>query len=246
MAKVTEIPTDLTLDIGGEISPDDFVAAVRNFFGYVKEITESQEGDGVKVDWSVVVKEGSSLVGLEPSLAVPVSRLAMIYNKVDHGFAALARGDIKGAGLSERAVNHLKVLSELTSRTDASPTMRVWVRRKPVAVSASIAKTVKESWDADYYDYGTVEGRLEAIQDANGSLRIRVQDFLFSKPIRCTVPEDMIAQVFDSFRKRVEITGRIHYRRDGVAISIEASEIQILPEDNELPSAYDVRGIFAA
>jgi hypothetical protein len=62
MAKAIDIPTDLTLDIGGDISPDDFVAAVRNFFGYIKEITEAQEGDGSKIEWAVKVKEGSSLI----------------------------------------------------------------------------------------------------------------------------------------------------------------------------------------
>ena len=61
MAKKEEIPTDLTLDIGGDLAPDEFVTAVRNFFGYVREVAEAQEGDGAKIDWTVKVREGSSL-----------------------------------------------------------------------------------------------------------------------------------------------------------------------------------------
>jgi hypothetical protein len=60
------------------------------------------------------------------------------------------------------------------------------------------------------------------------------------------VPEKMIDQVFASFRRRVEIEGRIHYRRDGTPISIEAQVIDILPEDSDLPTAADVRGIMAS
>ena len=56
----------------------------------------------------------------------------------------------------------------------------------------------------------------------------------------------MIETVFASFRKRVEITGKIHYRRDGGAISIEATDIEILPEDDDLPTASEVRGIFVS
>ena len=114
------------------------------------------------------------------------------------------------------------------------------------AVGSSISKAIKQSWETDYYDVGTIEGRLEAIQDASGALKIRVQDYLFAKPINCFVPEDMIELVFSSFRKRVEITGKIHYRRGGAPISIKAFDIEILPEDDELPEASDVRGVFAA
>ncbi len=246
MAKATDIPTDLTLDIGGDISPDDFVAAVRNFFGYVREIAQGQEGDGTKIEWSVVVKEGSNLVGLEPSAQAPVSRLAMIYNKASYGIDALAKGDVQGAGLSEKAVSHLNVLSEIAGRGNGQASYRVWIQRNAKPVGSGISKAIKQSWESDYYDTGTIEGRLEAIQDASGSLKIRVQDYLYPKPISCVVPERMIEKVFASFRRRVEITGKIHYRRGGAPISIEASEIDILPEDDELPTASDVRGIFAA
>ncbi|PHS23474.1 MAG: hypothetical protein COA84_11120 [Robiginitomaculum sp.] len=246
MAKATEIPTDLTLDIGGEVSPDDFVAAVRNFFGYVKEIAHGQEGDGTKIDWAVVVKEGSNLIGLEPSAHAPASRLSMIYEKARYGIDALASGDVQGSGLSERAVNHLNSLSEIAGRANNQSNYRVWIKRKAKPIGSGISKAIKQSWETDYYDHGTIEGRLEAIQDASGALKIRVQDFLYPKPISCVVPEKMIETVFASFRKRVEITGKIHYRRDGKPISIEATEIDILPEDDELPTASEVRGIFAA
>lgn len=243
MAKPDEIPTDLTLDIGGEVSPEEFVSAVRNFFGYVREITEAQEGDGSKVEWTVKVREGSALVGLEPQSSVPSSRLAMIYNKVDFGFEAMAGGDIVSASLDEKALNYLKGLAELGEKSKRAPQLRVWVRKKPKALNANIARTIRELWETDYYDYGSIEGRLEAIKDANGSLKIGVRDYLYPRAITCDVPERMIEQVFASFRRRVELSGKIHYRRDGTPVSIEADQLEVLPEDDELPSANEVRGI---
>lgn len=245
MATPDQIPTDLTIDLGDDLSPDEFVAAVRNFLGYVSEITESQKGDGADVSWIVKVSEGSALVGVAPNETAPLSMLAMIYKQVVHGVAALARGDIKGSGLSEKAIGYAKNLSDLVGRHQNGNGVNLWVNRKRISIGTSIAKNVRDNWESDYHDFGSIEGRLEAIQDNNGSLKIRVKDFLYPRAIACVVPERMINEVLGSFRKRVEIEGRIHYRKDGTPISIEASLIDVLPEDDDLPSASDVRGIMA-
>lgn len=245
MATPEQIPTDLTLDLAGDLAPEEFVLAARNFFGYVTEITAAQRGDGAEISWIVRVKEGSSLIGLEPNSTAPTSRLSMIYEKAKFGLSSLERGEINESGLTDKAVGHLKNLSDLAERQGLHGGVCLWVKREPVTIGGNIAKRVKEDRNSDYYDYGTIEGRLEAIQDASGALKIRVRDFLFPRAISCVVPEKMIETVFDSFRRRVEISGRIHYRRDGTPLSIEAEEIDILPEDSELPSVDDVRGIMA-
>jgi len=245
MATPDQIPTDLTLDLGDDLSPDEFVAAVRNFMGYVAEITESQKGDGADVSWTVKVREGSALVGVEPNSMAPQSRLDMIYRQAAYGPTALAKGDIAGAGLSEKAINHLKSLSDLVSKYKNGKGVNLWVNKRPVGIGVGISRVIREDWKTDYHDFGTIEGRLEVIQDSAGSLKIRVKDFLYPRAINCIVPERMIDDVLGSFRKRVEIEGRIHYRRDGTPVSIKANVIDVLPEDHNLPSASDVRGIMA-
>lgn len=245
MATPDQIPTDLTLALGDDISPEDFVSAIRNFFGYVNEITQAQAGDGSDVRWVVKVKEGSSLIGLEPEASAPPSRLAMIYEKARHATSALARGDMKGAGLSDKAITHLKALADISERHKGHQDVNLWVLRQPVGIGSSISKTVQADREGDYYDIGTVEGRLEAITDADGGIKIKIKDFLFLKPIACVVPERLVKKALESFRRRVELEGRLHYRGDGTPISIEVTDIDVLPEDDELPSASDVRGIMA-
>jgi len=246
MATPDQIPSDLTLDIGDDLAPAEFVAAVRNFFGYVQEIAEAQGGEAAAIRWSVKVKEGSTLVGLVPSRDAPKSGLSMIYEKARSGAERLARGEIGGAGLSEKALGHIRALSDLSEKSVSGRGVNLWVRGAPVHLGGEIAKAIKGSLERDYHDFGTLEGRLEAIQDANDGLKIRIKDLLYPKPIPCVVPERMIETVFKSFRKRVEIEGRIHYRPNGTPIGIEASRLEALPEDDDLPSAGDVRGILAA
>ncbi|MCY4168309.1 MAG: hypothetical protein OXE82_08525 [Rhodobacter sp.] len=58
MATEDRIPTDLTIDPGDGLAPDEFLAAVKNFLGYVAEITNAQSGDGADVAWTVRVRGG--------------------------------------------------------------------------------------------------------------------------------------------------------------------------------------------
>jgi len=246
MATPDIIPTDLTLDLGGDIAPEEFLAAVRSFFGYVSEITEAQKGDGAEITWTVRVREGSSLIGVEPDSFVPSSRLSMIYRQATHGLAAAGSGNFAKSGLSEKAVGHLKNLSDLALKHGNGNKINLWVKKKPIPISGAISIKVQEDWDTNYHDFGVIEGRLEAIQDASGSIKIGIKDILFPRAIKCVVPEKMIDQVLNSFRRRVEVEGRIHYRKNGTPISIEADAFTVLPEDDELPDANDVRGIMAS
>lgn len=239
------IPSDLTLEIGDDLSPERFVAAIRAFFGYVKDISENTASDET-VHWKVQVKEGSTLIGVAPTTSAPINVVEAVYAKVVSGIEHIKRGDVEGSALPESALRHLRTLSELTEVDKRKPIeMRIWVKRKPVSMGADIGRTIAEDWRSDFSDFGTIEGKLDTIQD-RGSLQIFVRDALFAGSVRCFFDEKLLPQVFESFRKRVEISGTIHYRKNGMPISIEAVTIEALPDDSELPSADDVRGIFGA
>ena len=63
-------------------------------------------------------------------------------------------------------IRHLKNLSEYAERPlKQSVIVRIWVEKKAVALGRDVTQAIIESWGADYKDYGTIEGRLEAIQD---------------------------------------------------------------------------------
>jgi hypothetical protein len=238
-----DIPTDLTLEIGSDLSPDRFMAVARAFFGVVQEIAFAIAPANEAPKWTVRVRGGSALIGVEPAPSTPPEVLNAIYNRTAVGIEEVARGDIKDSELPDAALKHLRTLAEATESKRAPVPMRVWVRHKPIALEPRIADVIREDWRADYSDYGTVEGRLETIQDKEGSLQLQVRDAVLRQTVRCYFPEEMLPEVFEKFRKRVEITGLIHYRANGVPISIEAASIDTLPDDDELPTPEDVRGI---
>ena len=241
-----QIPSDLTLEIGADVSPDRFLTAVRAFFGYVDEVGQMLAPDGRAPAWLVRVREGSNLIGVEPAPSSPMEIVRAVYARVQSGVGSLANGDIEQSGLNEAALRHLRALSDLIQADKKRPTpVRIWVERQAISLVPEIGETIREDWRIDYHDMGTVEGRLEVIQDHAG-LELRVRDPALRRTVKCYVPEEMLPNVFAQFRKRVEIFGLVHYRRNGTPVSIEASTIDPLPDDDDLPTPEEVRGILRA
>jgi hypothetical protein len=241
-----QIPTDLTLEIGADLSPERFMTAARAFFGYIQELSESFAPEGDLPTWVVKVREGSTLLAVDPTPKVPPEVLNIILNRAETGIDALARGDVETAALPEPAMKHLRTLAEMAEgtrgRVEAVP-MRLWVRKKPISVEPIIASVIREEWRADFSDYGTIEGRLETIQESHGGLQFLIRDVMLRQKVRCYFPEKLLSDVFDRFRKRVEVSGVIHYRKNGMPVSIRAETLIALPDDSELPTVGDVRGI---
>jgi hypothetical protein len=244
MATPEQIPSDLTLEIETNLSPDTFLAASRNFFGFIEEIAEAADV-GEKLEWQVKVREGSNLLALEPVGAPAHQNFERVFANARHATNRLLAGDVDGAGLTERALGFIKGLSQLSDRGKRSTFVRLWIERQPLDIRGTIAATIQEHWRSDYHDFGSVEGKLEAIQDSAG-LQLRVRDNLFNALVKCVLPDDMLKDAFASFRKRVEISGLVHYRANGTPISISVERLAPLPDDDDLPSYHDVRGILAA
>ncbi len=243
MATPDQIPSDLTLEIGTDLTPDAFLAAARHFFGFVQEV--AAEACGKSVGWTVKVREGSNLIAVFPDSLAAADQLAAIYSKFRDGARALMAGDVDGAQLGDKALAHIKGLSQLTASKKQAVTMRFWVEKRPVDLGPKIAEAIQEDWRSDYQDFGTVEGRLQAIRESGNTLKISVRDLLYPRPIDCLLPETMVEETLAKFRKRVEVSGLIHYRKSGAPTSIEVSSIDVLPDDDDLPTPDDVRGILA-
>lgn len=240
-----QIPTDLAIEIAGDVTPEQFMAAVRAFFGALDETAHAVAPEGAMPKWRVQVKEGSNIVAVEPASSVPPAVVQATYARIDEGVRQLAEGNLQASRLPETALRHLKTLSELTENRGSPIPIRLWVNRRPVTVNTDIARVIREDWRANYKDYGTVEGRLTAIQE-HGTLQLLLKDEWLKQTVRCYVPEEKLPEVFAAFRKRVEISGVIHYRRNGTPISVEVESIELLPSDDELPSHEDVRGLLKA
>src|SRR3954469_25738393 len=181
MAKPDQIPSDLTLELTGNLSPDRFMTAARAFFSCVQEIGRVVVPEGNPPEWIVRTREGSHLLGLDPAPGVQLSVVKAVYARVRLGLSQLENGTLVEEGaisflLPDGAIKHLKTLADIAQRQKRNPVaVRFWVEKKPTEIGREMAKALDESLGEDYRDYGTVEGKLDAIQDRS-RLTIRVFD----------------------------------------------------------------------
>lgn len=244
MATVGDIPTDLALEIGDDLEPARFIAAVRAFFDLANELAQFPSQDGV-ANWRVKVSEGSNIVALYPSPTISENVHSAAIQRIHEGTEAIVSGELYTPVLSDKAVDCARRLSDLTTSGDRKIPMRIWVSRQPIEYGPQVAENVKEEKASAYDDFGTIEGTLRVIADRSGALEIKIYDPLWDRPIPCRTSEDQIENAIRGFRKRVEVSGMIHYNNKGRPTSIRVDTMTILPDDEELPKIGEVVGILS-
>lgn len=160
------------------------------------------------------VREGSNILALDPAPAAPRAAVSIAYARVGGAARALAGGDLAAANLDDDALDHARRLSDLAQAKDGPVPLRLWVCYHPIAIGSGVADLIREETRPAYHDFGSIEGTLNAIQDARGRLQLKVLDPLWRRAITCHIPEGMLADAMQLFRQRVELFGEIHYRKD--------------------------------
>ena len=213
MATPDQIPTDLTLEIGGNLSPDKFMSAARAFFGYVEEISRAVSPEGEVPDWVVRIREGSHLIGVDPGPKAHIATVRAVYASIKAGMKKVTSGSLEDSDFPEAAIKHLKTLSDISDGAKTTPILvKLWVQKSSTYIGSDIANAIREDRRANYKDFGTLEGRLEVIRDRR-KLEIRVRDTMLQQNISCNISEEMLGEAFALFRQRVEVSGNIHYRK---------------------------------
>ena len=245
MATADEIPADLALEIGVDLDPKRFLTASREFFAFVESVAISPTTTA-RIDWRVKVREGSNILALVPAPSVLNAEATVAYARVEAATKALVSGDFTAATLSDDTLEHARRLSDLAKDKDGTVVpMRIWVHRDPILFGPDVGNFIREETKPAYWDYGSIEGTLNAIQDSRGKLELRIRDPMWLREIICLLPEKMLADAMQLFRQRVELFGEIHYRKDDTPDSIRVNRLERLPDDNDLPSIAEVRGLLA-
>lgn len=246
MAGPEQLESEMALEVsGGEVTPEKFLAGCRAFFGLVNVVSTEETG-GKRVGWVVQVHEGSNFVGLQPRPGYPTATIESIKRKVYTGVTTLETGGPIPENFPEPAIRYLQQLGSIVGRTTRDNTrIRVWIKHEPQPVSQKTAANAADLLGWKYQDYGSVEGVLQVVS-AHRGLQFVIYEPLWNKPIRCYVGDDLIERALANFRRRVEVYGAVHYRKDGQPVSVEADEIIPFPSRGELPDFRQLRGVLRA
>ncbi len=239
--KLEEITTDITLEIDEEvISIADYKKASDSFLELVKEL--SKNVGGVKTsenDWQVKVYAGSIGVGVLPSQTNHYADRVRVV--LVGGIRSLAKG-VRPIEFTDKAIGHAKSLASLFKKSGTvSPNVRIWSKQEEsVQMERAIATSADDLLAASYEEDGSVDGILERL-DAHGTLGFVIYDVIDERAVRCEISEKDIPVALNSFRRRVEVVGKVKYRKDGMPVSIHASRIIGFPIPSEIPSLSEMK-----
>jgi hypothetical protein len=91
---------------------------------------------------------------------------------------------------------------------------------------------------------GTIEGRLEAFNMHGDRRYFIVYDDLTGARIQCDFGTRIsVREIGEAAHRRVAVHGEIVYRHSGVIVRVKAQSLDVFPDETELPTADDVRGI---
>jgi hypothetical protein len=160
---------------------------------------------------------------------------------VTDGMTKLQRRAVRPPFFSDAALREAKTLADLRPKSVES--IRFRRGQKQVEVTGQLSVNVDELIGPKYEGLGTIEGTLEAIT-IHGRHEFSIYDALDNRRVRCTFGAAIpLAEIKAGFGGRVSAYGTIHYRASGEPVSVDVESFEALPDDADLPSADDVRGL---
>lgn len=240
------IESEITLELDEEeISLVDFSKAFDNFSGLVKELSKQFAPKKDASAWLVKVYPGSAGIGLSGKPGVfTSSEVNVIRSNLLVGLRELEKG-ARPPFFTDKAVECSKGLGSLFKTKKAPANVRVWAGKdESLPVTRVIATKAENLLEVAYEDDGAVDGFLEKLS-AHGQFEFVVYDALDDRAIKCEVEESKIQSAWSAFRKRVEVLGKVRYRKDGMPVSVRAKEIIPFPSSEEIPSLSEMRRLLA-
>lgn len=92
------------------------------------------------------------------------------------------------------------------------------------------------------FDYiGSIQGTLEVLSAREGQpIYFRIRDVVTQHNVKCYIPEQIIEEALNAFRKRVIVYGIIKSDAEGDPTSVRVEQIEVMPDQKDLPQAQDV------
>jgi len=242
----TQITTDLTLELDEEeISITDFSKAFDHFFGLVKEVAKHIAPTRNASAWLVKVYPGSLGVGVQGKRGIYLDgEIAAIRQACIDGLKEIEDGK-RPAHFSDKAIEHSRMLGSIFNSKKTPVNIRIWSQRVAYApVAKTLALKAGEFLDPVYEDDGSVDGSILRL-NAHDEFDFVIFDSLDGRAIKCEVDERLLAEALGAWRQRVEVLGKVRYRRDGIPVSVKAREIIRYPSSNEIPTLEEMRSLLS-
>jgi len=165
------------------------------------------------------------------------------------GLQAVELRPVVPPSFPEPSMRRLKQLGNVIGRNGAKGFRAVLLEGSGEPASARIearltrraAENAKEAMSPRYTARGSVLGRLEVIS-VHGGRQFTVYDEIEGRPVRGSFPDELLGHVKEALGRRVLATGLIRRNGAGQMVSVLVERLEILPQDDDLPTVADLVG----
>lgn len=230
----------------GDVSVNDFTDALSAQVSLVHEIMAAMGIAANDVRWVITNLEyGSASAAAASQILNDRLFMADIEEAVSHvgaGVVSLATSSERPKYFNDEALKLSRKLVNIAIQSEYGRSRYTFgdTSITPTeAVSANIEKIIK----SDLRSIGSIEGTLIGVEGSDGAYRISVKDRLRGRRVPCKIPPDMLRRALDNFESRVTVRGVLWSRSDGTPVRIDVRDFELMPSDDELPTAREIRGI---
>jgi len=113
-----------------------------------------------------------------------------------------------------------------------------------ISVTEDLDEPIKQIIGKDEILHGFVSGVLEYINIHGGVNKFNIYPIAGPSKVECHFPDELLDKAIQGINRKVNVKGRISYKTKELfpyAISVE--DIEIYPDESELPNLFDIKGI---
>ena len=226
-----------------KVPADRFLKLTQHFLGVLRNVSDEVTGKKNGVVWMVTAQSGSMIISASPEARkvdnVAVSRAVVA---IRNGLQELEAKDKRPPHFSDTSLYHARELAALvTNGSMKSGVITIRHDRNLQKITSHTFANVNGILEASWNESGSVEGKVTVLTD-RGRLEVQIDDLLTGHTIRCMVSGELEQKLIEAFRRRVVVSGNVHYRKDGIPVKIEVSGVRVLGR-GKLPTFDEVRGI---
>lgn len=230
---------------GKDLRLSDFITQLDAIRGALSHIEEDlSNGESQPIQYRIVdLKHGSPatvvIEAMPPSKGLDISTL--VVEQFVKGIKHIQNGTIPPEF-------HYDLLQTL-KKIGAPPRKRsfevtIMSESESIDLVQSLQPDIDKILGPDETSYGSISGALEAINlHANANL-FRIYPIIGPKKIDCFFKTDQLSKAIAGINHYVHVYGELVYKqRERFPYTIKASEIEVYPDEEGLPSIMDLKGI---
>ncbi|MFC2009081.1 hypothetical protein ACFLUT_03405 [Chloroflexota bacterium] len=229
----------------GTISVGSFVDVLQDSMRLVRELDSatSLKRTGA-LNWTISdLRTGSAVVSIKsrPKQA-DLDNSAQVVAAFVGGLSRLEREAVTPPYFSDSSLGLVQsIVRRLGSDGIAGLVVESPDTNELAEVGIDMGQLVSKLRGTRYAAQGSVEGTLETVS-IHRAPRFNVYHSITLRAVRCTLPEDLVAEAGGALGRRVVVSGLVHYNAVDEPVTVDVEAMRLLPPEDHLPSIEDFIG----